>query len=163
MHTLDIVAENDVPFRVVLLGPGEENAVYPAATDEQAIVEFYDRRYPHTEHGQFTGGRYFLSTLLEEVPWYYSLALDGGGVREWRLDDQTRRVVTAWARILGAPETAREKDRAGFDDGFEWGRRDKTESEPYERGNVESFPYDVAGYIWAYGGEPSALAKIGAR
>lgn len=162
MHYLDIVAENDVPFRVVLLGPGEENAVYPAATDEHAIVEFYDRRYPHTEHGQFTGARYFLSTLLEEVPWYYPLALDGG-VREWRLDHLTRRVVTAWARILGAPETAREGDRFAFDSGYEWGRKDKAAAEPYDRGEVWSFPYDCAGYTWAYGGEPSALAKIGAK
>jgi len=35
------------------------------ANSEKSTVKFYDTRYPHTPLGQFTGGSYYLSTILE--------------------------------------------------------------------------------------------------
>ena len=94
---LDITAANGVPrFRVVLYEPGETGP-YPAARDdERPMVEVYDRRYPHTEHGQFTGGRYFVETLAGSTHGA-GISLDGG-VDDWTLDGPSYALVRAWLR-----------------------------------------------------------------
>lgn len=97
-HVLDVVASHGVPFRVVAYPPGATGP-YPAARDEtRAIVEFYDRRYAHTEHGQFTGGRYRVSNLLDDPP--RGLMLHGG-VSDWAIDPAAMDLVLRWLTSLG--------------------------------------------------------------
>lgn len=93
---LDITAKNGVPFRVVFYLPGAVGPFPAAKEDERPTVEFYDRRYPHTEHGQFTGGRYFLSTIFpgDQGVWLH------GGVDAWTVDGASMLVVRAWWRHL---------------------------------------------------------------
>jgi len=62
----DFTTDRGIPMRVVLLQAGEENPNYPSVTSPAPTVEFYDRRYQHTPDGQFTGGRYNLSTLTRD-------------------------------------------------------------------------------------------------
>lgn len=90
--TLDVVAANGTPFRVIAYAP---NAAGPirAYDPTKARVEFYDRRYPHTSQGQFTGGSYLLETLLEGSGWGLCLA---GGVAAWSIDEATMRLVEQW-------------------------------------------------------------------
>ena len=45
---------------------------------EDALIEFYDSRYPHTEFGQFVS-RYYVKTLRGHTN---GLSLDGG-IPEW--------------------------------------------------------------------------------
>lgn len=88
---LDLVASHGIPFRAVRLDANEDGN-YPAATENQPLVEFYDRRYPHTPDGQFVS-RYYESTLLERMD--LGLNLDGG-IPDWRIDSVAMIVVRAW-------------------------------------------------------------------
>lgn len=106
MFVLDVTAENDTPFRVVAYVPGATGP-YPAAKDEaRSLVEFYDRRYPHTEHGQFTGGRYHVETFL--AGWERSLSDPrqrgafplNGNSRAWMVDFHTNELIIRWLRAL---------------------------------------------------------------
>lgn len=87
-HMIDVVAENGIPFR----------AVVNKKVDREAIIHFYDRRYHHTENGQFTGASYYVSTFLEASEGGLSLY---GGVADWTLDAVTFRMVRNWVRFLG--------------------------------------------------------------
>jgi hypothetical protein len=84
---LDLVARNGIPFRVVFYHPGESGP-YPAAADpEHPIVEFYVRRFPHTDHGQFVS-RYYADTILRRGSFPMGpgpLNLDGG-IPAWNID-----------------------------------------------------------------------------
>jgi len=53
-------------FRVLYIPVGVEHPHFPAVKHEKPIVEFYDMLYQHTPDGQFTGGRYYIETLLED-------------------------------------------------------------------------------------------------
>lgn len=96
MKTFSFTAAHGVPFtvRVVLLGDryGLNNCL-THEKEEDPLVEFYDARYPHTEHGQFVS-RYYASTLcegrsrLERV----GLCLDGG-IPAWSVDSFSMRRV----------------------------------------------------------------------
>lgn len=83
---LDVVAENGVPFRVIMQAKPDSN--------KEATVSFYDRRHNHTVHGQFTGGSYYISTLLEANS-NGGLNLYGG-VADWTIDSATFRLVRDW-------------------------------------------------------------------
>lgn len=100
-YTLDIIANNGVPFRVVLL-PDGKSINRPAAnkynTNDKPQVEFYDLRHPHTPDGQFTGACYYLDTLLED-PTGYGLSLYGG-VDEWTVDAEAMVIVRTWLRAM---------------------------------------------------------------
>lgn len=56
----------------------------------KALVEFYDARYPFDKDpagevlGQFTGGRYYVDTILKSPN--AELCLDGGNADVWTLD-----------------------------------------------------------------------------
>jgi hypothetical protein len=96
MKVLDI---NGVagPVRVLFLSAGEPNNHYPAAKDDkEALVEFYDGRYPHTSDGQFIS-RYYASTLLESEGSGRGLDLNGG-VSNWKVDGTTMDLVRDWIR-----------------------------------------------------------------
>lgn len=73
-----------IAFAVVVVPPGAAYGLDDCLTNDtgKPMVEFYDTRYPHTEHGQFVS-RYYASTLL---PWEGTgLNLDGG-IPDWQLD-----------------------------------------------------------------------------
>jgi hypothetical protein len=83
-NILDVVAENGVPFRVIMDSIG----------GKEATVSFYDRRTNSTVHGQFTGGSYYVSTLLEANS---SSGLNlYSGVTDWTIDSATFRLVRDW-------------------------------------------------------------------
>lgn len=58
------------------------------------MVEFYDARHPHTEHGQFVT-RYFADSLAECTG--TGLCLDGG-CASWSIDKHSRCLVSAAVR-----------------------------------------------------------------
>ncbi|MFD4474680.1 hypothetical protein ACFWPU_00985 [Streptomyces sp. NPDC058471] len=81
-NVMDFQAANGVPFRAVVEGDK---------------VSFYDRRYNHTEHGQFTGGRYYHDTLLDDAPRLRESGLNlYGGVDSWRVDAKSMDAVLTW-------------------------------------------------------------------
>jgi len=92
---LDVLNGNGITFRVVLLLDGQ-SINYPAASEltRRPLVEFYDTRYPATDDGQFTGGRYYLDTLLDGKA---GLNL-AGDVPAWTLDATAMTVVRRWLR-----------------------------------------------------------------
>lgn len=95
IHRLDVHAANGIPFRVVYVPPGQPSLNFPRLdADERDLVEFYDLRYPHTPDGQFTGGRYYVDTLLDADG---GLILDGG-VPDWVVDWPNMQVVRGWLR-----------------------------------------------------------------
>jgi hypothetical protein len=99
-HTLDVMPSHGVPLRVVLLTDGKSLS-RPAANkyrkNDAPVVEFYDRRYPHTPDGQFIC-EYHLDTLLP----------DGNGgtfmlwadVPDWRVDGATMVRIREWLRTF---------------------------------------------------------------
>lgn len=91
-NILDIVNKDGTPFRVVHSPNG--GRFHNAAT-----VEFFDRRYQFTEHGQFTGARYYVSTLLEDFTNNRGLDLYGS-VPEWSIDPATMVLVMLWLKSL---------------------------------------------------------------
>jgi hypothetical protein len=63
--------------------------------EPQPLVEFYDTRYKHTEHGQFVS-RYYLDTLLERNQ-NYGLNLEGS-VPDWCVNKDAMLQVTDWIK-----------------------------------------------------------------
>lgn len=76
--------------RVVLcIGPHQKS--------DKPTIEFYDTDYPHTAHGQFTGGGYYLETLLEDQEELRERGLNlHGGVRKWTLGPRAMTEVLDW-------------------------------------------------------------------
>ncbi len=104
--TLDIVnKKTKIPFTVRIINKGDKYGLDNCLTNEEdkPLVEFYDRRYNHTEFGQFTGGRYYASTLLGECKFNDTdigktgLCLDGG-IPEWSIDADTCKIIVAWIK-----------------------------------------------------------------
>lgn len=56
------------------------------------LVEFFDKRYMHTPFGQFTGGRYYLETVIDVIKERRGLCLDGG-IPEWSVDADSMQLV----------------------------------------------------------------------
>lgn len=100
---LDFVARNGVPMRAVRLGPNEPGN-YPAAVESEPLVEFYDRRHPHTPDGQFTGGRYFVTTLRERDQTIAGLSL-AGDVEDWRVDSTSMGLIMTWLDLADRVES----------------------------------------------------------
>lgn len=96
---IDVLAENNVPFRVVFL-PFGESENYLSVNTGEPMVEFYDKRYAnHTPDGQFTGARYNLSDLLKDRKPFSGLILDGS-VDSWRIDGNTTELIVRWLSIF---------------------------------------------------------------
>ena len=70
-------------FRAVMVYKGDSYGLNNCLTHTkiEPMVDIYDSRYPHTEHGQFVS-RYYASTLLAHR--YGGLQLYGNEV-SWRL------------------------------------------------------------------------------
>ena len=97
-NQLDIVNDKGRKFRVKIEAPSlHKNAHEPR-------VRFYDLTYAGDKFGpdgQFTGGGYYLSTLLAHSP---GAGLDlMGYVREWKIDGKAMSQVLAWLRNQAAP------------------------------------------------------------
>lgn len=90
MELLDVTTRSGVPLRVVLIPTCE---VGPNPTrkkaGQDATVEFYDRRYPHTEHGQF------ITDYYADHVGPYPLRLYGDEP-DWQVDVDTMRLVRSW-------------------------------------------------------------------
>jgi hypothetical protein len=82
---------NGLSFNVVVVAEGDAYGLNDCKThgEEDPLVEFYDARYPHTEHGQFVS-RYCLSTLLGKDGFSSPVRNAGlnldGGVDDWSID-----------------------------------------------------------------------------
>ena len=70
-------AKSGIPFTAVI---EHVQGTLPSPENKPKIA-FYDARYPATEFGQFTAGRYYLETILE-----VKRGLDlHGGIPEWTI------------------------------------------------------------------------------
>jgi hypothetical protein len=94
------------PLNVRVVHPGDSYGLDDVLTnDGEALVEFYDARYPHTEHGQFVS-RYRLSTLNGHAPGT-GIDLDGG-VPDWSVtgDNCDTAIAFATVEVAERPNTA---------------------------------------------------------
>jgi len=91
-------------FNVRILNKGDKYGREFCLThdEDKPIAEFYDRRYPHTEFGQFVS-RYYVSTLLEDPTG--GLCLDFGNAASWTVSAEDMTLVRAYLRAMtDAPE-----------------------------------------------------------
>ena len=90
------------PIRVLYIPANEKNPNCEPRTTTKATVEFYDLRYPHTPDGQFTGGYYYVDTIMGRDG--YSNASGGldlmGNVSDWKVDARWMGIVRDWISYL---------------------------------------------------------------
>ena len=93
--------ETNIPFIVRLVEKGDNYGRDLCLTQktEETTIHFYDARYPHTQlakdvSGQFTGGSYYVGTLLQDEDKLskHGLCLHGG-VDSWNVDSNTMKQV----------------------------------------------------------------------
>lgn len=75
--------------------------------EDKPMVEFYDRRYPHTQYGQFVS-RYYVGTLLGLIYCMGEptggLCLDGGNPNSWTVSAEDMVLVRAYLQVMtGTP------------------------------------------------------------
>jgi hypothetical protein len=128
--TLRFTAANQIPFLVRLVATGDHYGMEMRLVNrEEPMVEFYDARNPFAYDfvgskadaiaagapvlGQFTGGRYYLSTLRETRHHHGGLALTGG-IPTWTLDPASMAAVHAWLDTVapGVPAIIARNDEA---------------------------------------------------
>ncbi|WP_248581589.1 hypothetical protein [Nocardioides sp. InS609-2] len=110
---LVVTASSGIDFGVRVVEAGATYGLFRLFEADRALVEFYDRRYPHTEHGQFVS-RYELDTLLGNHRLWSVPPAPGqgltlhGGVPDWVIDGATMDRVYAWLRghAPAAPEVS---------------------------------------------------------
>lgn len=104
-RVITVTSTTGVRFNVRVLKPGDGYGQFghgPLVWGAEGYqgdrfgVEFFDTRYPHTEFGQFTGGRYYLDTLVDGGN-TGGLCLDGG-TPAWSIDKAAMDIVRAWLR-----------------------------------------------------------------
>lgn len=106
--SLITINSRGIDFNVKIVRNGESYGLNNVLTHdkEDPLVEFYDSRYPHTEHGQFVS-RYYASTLLERVK---DVGLDlYGGVNDWKIEAEEMKTVVDWLKIETAEKTKKMK------------------------------------------------------
>jgi len=102
-NTLQITAANGVPFTVRIIRKGDRYGLnFGLVCGDKPLVEFYDRRYMHTEHGQFVS-RYYVSTLLHANHGPKGALCLQGDVPEWTVDAASMASVLDWVREQTAP------------------------------------------------------------
>ena len=85
-------------FNVRRIAAGESYGLSNALTADKPLVEFWDTEHRHTVLGQFTGGRYYESTILDTVAGH---GLDlNGGVPAWTVDGFAMAQVRSWLRTF---------------------------------------------------------------
>ena len=87
-----ITTDQNIPFNIRLVYEGDHYGLNDCLTHDKLdpLVEFYDRRYPHTPRGQFVS-RYYLSTLNARDK-RDCLNLEGS-VKDWTIDKETMWLV----------------------------------------------------------------------
>jgi len=90
--------DNHAPINVRVVHPGEPYGMTNLLTNDgdEPLVEFYDARYPHTDHGQFVS-RYNLSTL-NGLGRGNGLMLDEG-TPEWSVRPDHMEVAMTFANV----------------------------------------------------------------
>lgn len=88
-YTIDIISTTGVPFRVVL---GKR------LKDGGVVVSFYDRRYDHTEYGQFVSD-YRPDDLYNFCQNKFNLNLYSG-VDSWQVDRDNLMIIGLWLGML---------------------------------------------------------------
>ena len=97
-------------FNVRIVNNGEKYGREFCLTHDgdKPMVEFYDRRYPHTQYGQFVS-RYYVGTLLGLDGFYGGeptggLCLDGGNPNSWTVSAEDMVLVRAYLQAMtGTP------------------------------------------------------------
>lgn len=80
-------------FNVRIINVGDNYGLHDGLVNKEApFVEFFDSRYPDTQHGQFVS-RYLVSTLANHVG---GLILDGGFPDEWSVSASDMAKVRAF-------------------------------------------------------------------
>ncbi len=81
----DIPTKEITPFRIRVVMSGESYGRDDCLTHEgsEPLVEFFDKRFPHTPNGQFVS-RYYLETVVKISD---GLNLDGG-VDAWKVSKE---------------------------------------------------------------------------
>ena len=81
----DIPTKEITPFRIRVVMSGENYGRDDCLTHEgsEPLVEFFDKRFPHTPNGQFVS-RYYLETIMNISD---GLNLDGG-VDAWKVSKE---------------------------------------------------------------------------
>lgn len=95
--SLITINSRGIDFNVKIVRNGENYGLNNVLTHDKddPLVEFYDSRYPHTEHGQFVS-RYYASTLLERVR---DVGLDlYGGNNDWKIEASEMKTVVDWLK-----------------------------------------------------------------
>lgn len=89
------VESGGIKFNVKIVREGDKYGLNNCLThtNPATMVEFYDSRHPHTEHGQFVS-RYYLHTLLEREL-NQGINLDGG-VEAWKINGEAMNAVATW-------------------------------------------------------------------
>ena len=103
MNTFSVINTNGLRFNLRAIFKGDKYGLNDCLiNEEQLLIEFYDDRYKHTEHGQFVS-RYYAETLLgNEYEWHERIGTDGhglcldGGVKDWAIDALSCEMVLRW-------------------------------------------------------------------
>lgn len=120
--TFEFVSANGVPFLARLIEAGDgygawckEEQVWALTHNsiEKNMIEFFDKRYPHSPFGQFTGGRYYIDTIVKAADSGNGLLLDGG-VPQWTITNQDLKTVSL-ALAPGWVEVMTESKNTEFD------------------------------------------------
>lgn len=102
MHTLKVTNSNGDEFTVRIVRQGDCYGLNMCLTHDkdEALIEFYDAEYAHTEYGQFVS-RYYASTILtHDAVSDYACGLNlDGGIPKWSIDAEQIRVVVSWLKI----------------------------------------------------------------
>jgi hypothetical protein len=91
---MDFVS-NGIPFRSRIVEQGDKYGLNDSLVNMNAdpVIEFYDRRYNHSENGQFVS-RYSMITLLEHEK-DNGLCLQGG-VPDWNITADSMFAIVSW-------------------------------------------------------------------
>jgi len=95
MNPNKVLVVNDLPLVWVirLVVPGDRYGLNMCLTNtnSEALVEFYDTRYGHTDFGQFVS-RYYVSTIMQHEG---GLCLYGG-IPDWQVSAELIERVKKW-------------------------------------------------------------------
>ena len=97
-HILILTNHGYAPLLARLVPAGDGFGRNFRLISNEALVEFYDTRYPHTEFGQFIS-RYTLDTILALGP--KGIALDGG-IPYWTLAQGDSVRLQSWLKQITA-------------------------------------------------------------
>lgn len=103
-YKIDVVTNVGRSFRAVLIPTGGQSDNYNLGVAKESMIEFYDLTHSHTRDGQFTGARYYVSTLMDSRGWNPIKAQNGinlnGGVSDWVIDHETFENILDWVHNL---------------------------------------------------------------